>query len=200
MAKKKVVKKKVAKKKYPSTFTMIVERMHREGRYQDFQAKYKFHKDFGMDHSRAMWAAAKDMGYKDLATEKELYDEQNRKGVDNYHTEKHRAEVEADQLEQELRELSSVSLDQKFDPVSGIEWVASVFHLEHVTPAECPHIIAWNVLQTSKKYEVAFFKDFLMKALQKGVTAESVEEFAEDESQMDDLRQAVIEAIQKVPS
>ncbi len=179
----------------PPLMEMIKLRLRREGKYEDFMAKYKFHKEFGMTHGPAIWQAARDVGYTSADEERRVYDEYTERGVEGYEQERNRKEAREKRLQSELQELQATSKDQTFDAVKGIEWVASVFHLEHVTPGECPHIIAWNVLQTSKKYEVAFFKDFLMKSLQKGITAETTEEFAEDEMQISELRREVKEAI-----
>ena len=136
--------------KYPSIFEMFKVRMQRENRYEELMTRYKFHRDFGSGHSQAMWEAIRDLGYKSSAEEKRLWDEHNENGRKSREREVRRKEMEAEQLETELRELQRDSAEKKFNPVDGIEWVASVFHLDHVTPAECPHIIAWNILQTSK--------------------------------------------------
>lgn len=196
MAKKRSTKTtKEQKKAYPPVFEMFKARMRREGREDELSTKYQFHRDFGMRHTQAMWTSIREMGYVDGQTERKHYDEHQLLGHNGAVRKMTLEQADAARLEEQLDELQKRSKDQKFDAVEGIEWVASVFHLKHVTPMQCPHIIAWNVLQTSKKYEVAFFKDFLMKALQKGVTAESTEEFAEDESQLADLRKAVSDAI-----
>lgn len=199
MTKKKKASSRPAKPKYPNVFEMVKSRMIREGRYEEMLSRYQFHRDFGMAHNAAMWEAIRDMGYESPAKERAAYDAHNKAVLVQRESERVQAMNEEQRLEEQakvrLDELARRSKDQKFDAVAGIEWVASVFHNKDISPADCPHIIAWNVLQTSKKYEVAFFKDFLMKALQKGVTIESSEEFAEDESQLDDLRRAVQEAI-----
>jgi hypothetical protein len=179
----------------PSVHEMVTLRCQREGRSADLHAAYKLHREFGMRHAQAMWQACRDMGYTTAAEEKKKWREAEAMVDKNYGKKVRKEETKEQQFENAMRDLMARSEGVKFDAANGIEWVASHYHQEFISPKDCPHIIAWNVLQTSKKYEVAFFKDFLMKALQRGMTVENTEEYAEDDMELSELRAAVAEVI-----
>ena len=204
MAKKKQRHKTEAKpavgKKYPSLVKMIEARMMFEGVHAEWNKRKSFHIGFGMGVSEACLRAAADLGKYTPGTgaelrERELYNDRMLRSRRSYVRDENKKLDAAEQLEMDLDVLLRESRDREYDARESLKWIAANFHLGHVGPDECPHIITWNVLQTAKKFEVAFFKDFILKMLADGKGSEGDERYQEDESQLDDLRQEVMEIV-----
>lgn len=161
-------------KKRPG-YALFIDRVRREGRYDEWKRWYDKHKEGGDSIKKATYNACLSMGYAGAKSEREKHEKFVRDESKKEHEEWHNSEIRANQLDEEEIAIVKVLGDFDISESDLPEHIAWVYHNLHkckgevnewfVTPDQAPSPGAWSMLEWAVGNRTKFMDSVIREQL-----------------------------------